>query len=395
MKSWSYKFVFSILAVSQIGLANKPDAQKATTEWAIKMQELFGVFSHLLTDLSSTSQFNSPKNHARIIKEAKTLAKLTHKLGANKMKSPDYDPTLAIVGRLLHEQTEIALSALQEDKPDFARRILRTIPSYCISCHVRNTSGPQLSMLSLEPSHDGLAPVELGQFYAATRQFDRALEQFRLVLLTKDAQKYDRMSYENAAHESLSITVRVKADPAMTKEIVEDILKSPVADNSLKNDARAWKNSISEWEQENLTKENSTKEMLAKAKVLLSKASTTQTYQLDRTADISLLRASAILHTLLQRPDLGADTAEVLFLTGRSYEVLRPIRTEDLQTLYYEACIVHTPHSLIAQRCYASYKEEVLFGFSGSSGTHLPKAVSNKLQKLEAMSKPLSKHKNK
>lgn len=389
MKSWISCTLGLVLLVSQTALstpASSTQKLKDHEAWTRKMQELYKSFSQILTHTSSESFFSAPENRSLILSEAESFRNLTHKLDAHKMMPSDNDPTLKIVGKLLREQSEIAVSALKQNKPDFARRILRSMPSYCISCHTRNATGPQFSMMQLEPSYTGLSDLELGQFYAASRQFDRALEQFRKV--SKSVSSVDKTPWvrETATHQSLLIAVRVKEDPKLSKNIINDVLNSPLASGAFKKDAQAWALSIQEWENEKPTQNESTTALLKKAKVLLEKAKQTQSYPLDRSADILYLRASAILHSVLQRNDLGSNMAEALFLAGHSYEVLRPIGIEDMQTIYYEACIQTAPHSAISKKCFKSYKDSIVFGFSGSSGVHLPESVKQKLIRLELLS---------
>jgi len=177
-------------------IVHADDKQPAATPskspaWTEKMQGLYKTLSDLLTDVSSSKRFNDPANAYRITNEVNKVASLTHDLNAKNMAVPDLDPTVQIVAGMLAEQAKGAAAELKRGNRGYARILLRSIPGYCIACHTRNPSGPEFSKLPLEPNpkQAKLSHVELGEFYAATRQFDRAQDEFIEVINSTEAAK--------------------------------------------------------------------------------------------------------------------------------------------------------------------------------------------------------------
>jgi hypothetical protein len=361
---------------------------KKAVPWSAKMQELYKALSELLTDVTSNGRFNDPKNKVRIQAEAEKLASLVHDLNKKEMIRVDVDPTVQMVAEMLGRETKHAAAELKRGNRDYARTILRSVPTYCIACHTRNASGVQFSELPLEPSSGSLSPVERGQFFAASRQFDRAQDQFKSVIQDPETAVTNIFEWEQAVHQSLAIAVRVKNDPAQAREIAKTILKTPNAPSFMKEDAKTWMVSINEWQQELPHHEMTEEGLYAEAVRLMGKARETQKYPMDRTADVYYLRASAATHDLLQVAPKGMHSGEALLLAGLSYEVLSPVNMEDLHEAFYGACIRSAPHSPTAEICYRRLEADITADFTGSAGTDIPEDVRLSLKDLQQVSQP-------
>ena len=362
------------------------DQSPLNAPWSKKMQELYKTLSELLTDVTSEKRFSDPANKYRIENETAHLASLAHDL-KNTTISPDADPTVPLVAALLAQETKRAVLELKKDNRGYARNILRTVPSYCIACHTRNSSGPQFAKLPFEPTSASLTPVERGEFFAATRQFDRAQKEFIQVVQDPKAAASYNFDWEKAVHQSLSIAVRVKKDANQANEIIQAVLNMKTAPVSIQQDAQVWKTSVQDWQAESHHPFTTEEGLYAEALRLMAKAKDTQKYPMDRTADILYLRASAVTHDLLQSAPQGTHAEEALLLAGVSYEVLSPLKTEDLHEFYYEACIRRAPHSSIGDLCYQKYEQSVFFGYSGSGGSDIPKDIQQKLLELRTLSR--------
>lgn len=359
----------------------------AESNWRKKMQELYRILVEITTDTSSEKRFNAPENRSRIEKNAKRLMDQAHEL-AKKGASPDSDPTIQMVGGLFQDETKRAYWALKSGNRSYARGILNQVGSYCVACHTRNQSGPSFSSLPLEPVAKGLTSVEQGRFYAATRQYDRALDAFLKVVDDPQAPAQRPLEWEQAIRSGLSIAVRVKKSPDQAQALVERTIGSNKAPYYLKQDALKWKESIAQWRAE-LPKRAMTEEGLRlEAMELIAKAREMQRYPMDHSADILYLRATATLHELLQKAPDGRYAQEALFMSGLCYDVLRPLNLDELHDVYFESCIRKVPHTETAELCYRRYEQSTYEGYTGSSGTHIPDEMKQKLESLEALARP-------
>lgn len=366
----------------------------ALNKWSDKMQELYKTLSELLTDVTSDRRFRDPANRLQIENLAKKLANAAHSLNSKEMSSPDADPSVKIIAEMLGRETKRAVSELKSGNYSYARSILRSVPSYCIACHTRTSSGARFDKLPLEPSSDSLTSLEKGQFFAASRQFDRAQTEFRKIIMDPKSLSENTWDWETAINQSLAIAVRVKKDPKEAMDIVQTILNAKTTPTFMKDNAKAWKTSINEWAAEPLRKISTEVELHNEAMRLMQKARESQKYPMDRTADVVYLRASATVHDLLQVAPSGKVTQDALFLAGLSYEVLSPLKLEDLHEVYYEACIKQTPHTPTAELCYSHYEEAMFFEYTGSAGTDVPEDVKQRLQALRQLAQPETTIKN-
>jgi hypothetical protein len=389
---------FSLLAAvasSSVVKAADREGPKDATQWSNKMRALYKTLADLLTDVTSDKRYYDPANRSRIDKEAGKLADLAHDLSKKGMVSVDSDPTIQIVAEMLGTATRRAVVELKRSNRAYARTILRAVPGYCIACHTRNGTGPQFAELKIEPGNSSMSAVERGEFFAASRQFDRAQGEFMRVIKDPKVAQSNRADWERAIRYSLSIAVRVKQDPVLAEEIVDTLLKpSNVTPVFVREDAKVWKTSIQEWKEERPRRLNTEEGLHAEALRLMSKAREIQKFPMDRTADVLYLRASAAAHDLLQTAPQGPLAGDGLLLAGLSYEILSPLGTEDLHDVYYEACVRKVPNTATAEMCYRRFEQSVFMAFGGNNGFDVPEDILAKLGQLKLMAAPAPAVKN-
>ena len=361
---------------------SQPKAEvNSQAQWKKKMQSLYQSLTELLTDVSSDQRYYDSKNSSRIEREIKTISALSHELNMNSKDAFQADPSLQIFSGLLAGETTEAYSSFRAGHKVYARDIMRSIPTNCLACHSRNATGPNFSSLPLEPNAP-LKPLEQAEFFAATRQFDRAVELFQKVIRGKLKPKSESYDLEKATHDALLIAVRIKHDSSLAKSIAQSVIDNPDSPQFLTDDAVHWKKSTEDWVSEGAREIKTEEGMHAEALRLIAHARANQSYAIDHSEDITYLRASAVLFDLIQLAPNGKYLSDALLLLGMCYEVINPRRMEDLHNIYYEACIQHSPHTEIARTCYRRYEQSIYAGFTGSSGTHLPEDIKQKLLEL-------------
>lgn len=368
--------------------SSKEASQKAL--WTNKMLELYKILVDILVETSSDQKFNSPQNKAQIEKHAEKLASLAHDLQTKKVQSPDADPTVQMISGLFANESKDAYLALKRGNREYARGVLRSITSYCVTCHTRHQSGPEFVSLPLQLSQTQTTASEKGEFYAATRQFDLALAEFQKVIADPKAPEARILGWQRAIHQALAISIRYKKDPDLAGNIVDKVIANPRSPYYLKQNAVQWKKSIEEWKNEGQRKGMTEEGLYAEALRLTGAAHQMQKYTLDRSADVVYLRASAVLHDLLQLAPQGAHVGEAFLMAGLCYEVLKPLNLAELHELYYQACIEKVPHSSTSDLCYRRYEESIYSRNSGSGvgEDDIPADVRKRLKKLEILARP-------
>lgn len=370
---------------------SKVDSKSAkdASLWRRKMQDLYKALAEITTDTSSEQRFNAPKNRSRIEKNAKKLADLAHDI-SKKGASPDSDPSVKMIAELFQGETQRAYWALRSGNRSYARNILTHASGFCISCHTRNNSGPSFPALPLEPLATDLYPMEQGRFYAATRQYDRALDLFQKIVNDPSAPIKRPLEWEQAIRYGLSISVRVKNDPDQARALVERVIGSSKAPFFIRQDALKWKESILKWKEEIPRRAMTEEGLRSEAIRLVAQAKELQKYPMDHAADVLYLRATTVIHEWLQKAPDGPSAQDALLMAALCYDVLRPLGQEGLHEIYYEACIKKVPHTPAAETCYRRYEQSTYEGYSGSAGTFLPEDLKRKLEQLENLAHPES-----
>jgi hypothetical protein len=357
--------------------------QASPPTWTAKMKLLSETLSDLLPIVTSRAKFSEEKNLARIESDTKQLRQLAHSLSAG--SAPNYDPGMAMMMSRFEDDVDRALEGLKTGNRDYARSILRDTTAYCIHCHTASHNGPEFPKLNLNINVAELNPLDRAEFFTATRQFDRALEEYIRVINNEPVAKADPFEWERAARSALAIVVRVKGDPKAAQTLIDAISKNHSAPKSVKDALPAWNKSIHEWMKEKRPLVFSPIEQLELAEKLVAKAERSQEYPLDHSQDILYFRASSLLADLLaKRGRVDETTAKALYLAGQASEATRDMSFWTLHETYYERCIVSHPHSDIARKCWGRLSDSITLGYSGSGGTRIPPEVEAQINKLKA-----------
>ena len=367
------------------GTANTPvhSASGAKPDWSVKMQDLSQALNKLLPLMSDTKAFNDPANEVAIRDAASRLKKLSHQVRAS--EKPAADPAYDSIARMLDEDLARAVSALATGNRDYARLTIRESIGYCIQCHTQTASGPNFPKLELSYDPSSLSPLGRGDFYAATRQFDRALSAYQEGVRDSAYAKRDVFGWERAVKSALAIAVRFKQDPSEAQKIARAVQSNKSAPESLKIAAKSWSRSISEWSKQASAKKP--EPTLSLAQKLIDQADARQ--DISDPQDVPYLRASALLHQWLSENPAKAgqsnlERAKALWLAGRSAEASRELNFWTLHERYYELCIDDAPKTETAKSCYKLLSDSVVTGYTGSSGTNLPADEERRLAKLKA-----------
>ncbi len=373
------------VACQNTSVTTKPDSTSEKASWSARMHELSSNLSQLIPFIASRENFENPENKKVILAEIQKLRNLAHKLSTQSL--PDQDPSLSFIRHEFEKDIERSVEAFNLGHKDYARFTLRNSISYCIQCHTRTSLGPSLNMESLSKSLNPLPAFERGEFYLATRDFNRAKEEFTKILKDPSIRVSRPFDLDKAARALLTLEVRYENNPAEALQTTELLLQRTDLPQYLKEDAQAWKKAILAWQREPSSKITNPQKQLELAKKLIRKSSMSSQFYNETQNDVELLRASYLLHECLSKNLSAQQKAEALYLQGIAYEGLKHISSWDRGEKYYEACIHSLPHSSWAKKCYKRFEQSTYFGFSGSGGMLLPPETQHKLVELKELSK--------
>lgn len=362
-------------------------------DWQAKMKGLADVMSDLLPELYSANG-----DRERILKDAKTLTKLTHdlKMGekSGKLRAPsDADPTLFFLSERFSDQMARAHTALKQKQFDYGKGLLKSATAYCIACHTRHDNGPEFPTFPLKIDEARLDKSEKAELFVATRQFDRALVLLKELVANEELAQKRVFEWERPLRTALAISVRVKKDPTVSAELVAAALATPGLPEFERARLRKWVAAIDAWKREPKVKTRTEAGDAAEMRRLLREAQELQLYPMDRAAEIQYLRASTFAHDVLRTGRDKTLVTEALLTAGAAYEALSTPVFWPLHEMFYEACIRRSPHTAIASDCYERYEQSVYVGYTGSAGTDIPTEVVGTLDSLKALAAPKDKKK--
>ncbi len=355
---------------------------------SVKMQALTQVLERLLPVLVRTD-VPTAADVATLCTASEQFAALAHTIAPTDATRPatGVDPTLAIFSASLVNQAQQAVAAAQAEQYETARAILRSTIEQCVACHTRSKDGPSHPAFTPSPPPPSLGLPERADYFAATRQFDRALETYLSLVRDPDLAAHRVLSWQRAVRRGLDVAVRVQSDPRRAAELLDAALAIPGAPPFLVERFKTWQKTITAWSAERRDTPRDAARWLAAARKQLDAALAQQQFPMDHDADVLFLRASASAHSALAAGATATAAAEALRIGGMAHELLADPGQAFLPEQYYEACIRQAPHTGEARQCLKRYESRVYFLHSGSGGASLQEGTEQALATLRDLAR--------
>jgi hypothetical protein len=278
------------------------------------------------------------------------------------------DPTVRFVANQFSDELQRADENFKGPWKEYSRSQLVKVTSYCLECHTRLRQGPSFEKDEVErPFMKTLPIADQIEFLIAFRQYDTAYKMVLENLNTSVKDKDNNFKIDRVVQLGLLISVEYLKDEERTRKIVQAIDLNPTLPIYLKKSNEVWKKSLESWSQDGNI--NS----LAQIRELIK----------GRISEIEDMRAISALLQLLTSDLNQDDLGEALMLTGQSYESLHAISVMSLDENYYESCIRKTPETKWAKICLNKLTDSLTMGYSGSSGTHMPRHIRVQLGELK------------
>ncbi|MCU0696251.1 MAG: hypothetical protein MUC96_06970 [Myxococcaceae bacterium] len=362
-------------------LAATPDAGAPPTKAV--MQGALEALVGLEPMVAHPERLRDPLQADDITRRLDVLAELKHAFPADaKAQEP---ATAALSGLFSHYALETRRRFVFGERETIAARV-RTLMSLCFTCHSRERVDDDFRDMEKRLESAKLAPLDKAQFLAATRQFDKALEQYAVVIAPPANDERARLLQTRAIKDTLTLLVRVKDDAKATDVFLEGLSRRADLTPFLQRSVQAWRKDVAAWRKENVDAAKATpRALFTLAKALVAKASGPRTFLPDETHEVAYLRASAYLNLALGKDPTLKERGEALFLLGVSAGALKSPLLWDVDLLFFEACVRENPKTPLAQKCFAQFSDRLTFGFTGSAGTHLPDDELARLSALRAL----------
>ncbi len=362
------------LLTALLGCADKEKNKPRSKEWANQMQKTAQSFKNLVPELYSEERFTDKKNAPLVLKKIKNYRDNIHDIKKGvAIKLLGEDPYVLKSVRTLEDLADRALRLYKRGDRDNSRILLKATTNTCFKCHTRQNLGPKsLSWSGFDPDSHSINPFEKAQMFVALRQYDKAQKNLVEFLEEKEAKKSFSMTYDDALTYYLMISLRGDSDYSKTRRFLKDRIHSTKLPTRLHYKIKNWDQDLAAYEKKDLpTGILGAKEVLKRNREAHS----------DKNL-VNDLIASQILHQYLMTKPIGSSQAKAYYLLGKTYEDIVTAGYWNLPELYFELCIDQVPHSKLAQSCYKRYRENIVLGYSGSSGTLIPEDEYRRLKTL-------------
>lgn len=351
------------------------------------MQGLAGDVYALIPYVYNREAFFDIHNRNEIQTHLERLAKDTHKISPKMGKEfLGNDPLLEFSLTSLKQDLNRALESFETRHLDYSRNTLKTAIGHCFRCHSVVKVGSAAQWKLGEISKLQLAPAEKIDLLVAGRKYEEALEVSEDLIKNKELMQNRPFEYEDVLKKYVTLVARWDQKPKKALEPLNWVEEQKNLPTYLRLQVKSWINSLSDWAKDKKPLDAfSSKQLIAMAEKAMNQAEAAKEFARDRAGDVEYLRASTYLHEALRKEITETNRGKALYLLGQVYEVLDELGAWNLHEVYYEQCIRQFPATQRAHQCYNRLEASVYFGYSGSSGIHLPAYERVRLQELKGI----------
>lgn len=348
------------------------------------MDSLLGELLALKPHMVSEEKFKATENEANIalhLKEFTRLARLTQ-----------HDPELKTENykfsqHVFEEHIADTERSFRLGSKSYARWQLMSTVSLCMNCHIQlplaNAKFGQFTSAGLFTS-----PFEKAEFYFSTRAFDQALRTYENLVQEFPANKVPQDQVETALDRQLAYYGRLTRDPDTAIKKLKAQMASPGLPKLLKKEISSAIDQFQIWKKEpSFDARRASEEQILEFARKHLKAVVESPRNLDQTGsrNVALYRTSGVLLEYLRGHATSKAVPEVLYWLAVCDYANQQGHIFALSELYLRECMMKYPANPIAKKCYSEYESQKIFGYTGSSGTHLPPDVQKELEQLKRL----------
>jgi hypothetical protein len=326
------------------------------------------------------ARFSDPANRAAVDDALHALARNAKRLEAH---GSGRELGFAYLSDSLARDSLDIRTRFAEGRVDEARFLLRHLTDTCVACHSRLPDDNKHALgkyLTEEQAIAALPREERVQFEVATRQFGRALATYEALFLDRNT-SIAELDLSGDLESYLELCLRVQRDPDRAISTLEGLASRKDLSSRLRLHVKAWVEALRSLEDAPDGDAIEQARKLVKPVLEDSRVS-------DKSEIVRLIAASGLLHRYV------ASTAGPPERGGEAYYLLGVIESRigrsfwASQTEFFlETAIRMGPKERYADDAFALLEEFLVSGYTGSSGTHVPPDIVERLEELDELMK--------
>jgi len=324
------------------------------------------------------ARFSDPANRAAVDGALESLVRNSKCLEAH---GSNQELGFAYLSENLARDSLDIRTRFSEGRVDEARFLLRHLTETCVACHSRLPNDRKHSLtksLTEEQTISALPREERVQFEVATRQFDRALATYESLFSDPNTSVAD-LDLSGDLENYLEICLRVQGDPDRAISNLEGLAARKDLPSRMQPHLKTWIESLRSLK--DAPEGDAIERARDLVKPVLEDSKVSENSELVR-----LIAASGLLQRYV------ASTTDPQERIGEAYYLLGVIESRvgrsfwASQTEFFlETAIRLGPNERYADAAFALLEEFLVSGFTGSSGTHVPPDVVQRLEDLDEL----------
>jgi hypothetical protein len=312
----------------------------------------------------------------------------------NFFHTPGFKPSLDTINVHIQE----TIDSLQSKNKIFAHARLKAMTALCVSCHSQLSSAVSRNAfvnIASNMNRDRFdSDFAFANYLYLVRRFPDAVKYFDLSIknyMTHNQKASPEMLLDDkvvngelytSLRRVLSIYTKINIEPSKAILFLQKYSNDKTISKITRADIIAWIGALEKWKNFDSSKISIIDEFINKNLAGLEKV---KVVTVDH--DITLLIASGVLSKFLNDHPASETTPQILYWLSIAERRLSTTYFFSLSDIYLKECILQFPASPYAKKCFQEYEENVLFGFSGSSGTDIPPEEKKELDRLKKLLK--------
>lgn len=347
------------------------------------MDQLLAELIALKKFMVSEEKFSDPKNATEIAAHLKTFANLAKKAGHNPLLT---SPNFKFSRQILENHIAETERTFRMGVKSYSRWQLNSTVSVCMSCH---TQSPASSVAFKDFNNFKTFSSEFDQaeFLYAIQSYDKAIDLYTKIIAGYPKNQFRSDQVETALERQLTYFSRIKRSPQPAIALMQKNLKNKELPEYLKTNIAAWIAQFEKWENMPFIdpKSATDKQVVDFAKKNIDTKWTTKAMDATNPQLVTYLRISGLLYEYLQTYPKTKVAPEILYWLAICERSIDNNFFYSLADLYLRECITQYPKAPIAKQCYKEFKDQIVFGYTGSRGTDVPPEVKRDLNELKKL----------
>ncbi len=345
------------------------------------MNTIFDPIAYLLPLSLDTEAFSAKANRPEI---EKRLKQLRDNVGILEKHAGSHGRGFEYVAKSLERDTKNLYRWYTRGHYEEARFTLHNMTENCIACHSslpETKKFPRSDSFFAKVDISKLPPLERAHIQVMTRQFDEALKTYEAVFMSKEIHPLNLVMLGSFT-DYLKICIHVKNDLKRPEDLLVKITDRIDTPLHIKEQLAKWILALKDFDASGIIKSKD----LATARKVLENGRGMMEFPRDRDGLIHHVVASALLSRFVdEHPDRSRDVAEAYYLLGVADSLLEHSLWIQRVDFYLESAIRLAPQAEFAPKAYALLEENLVTGYSGSAGTHLPLDAKELLTELRRL----------